>query len=73
MNTGDLKNILTAIFSTSEQELGCDECFRFIPAYTELTLSGQSPINTYPLVDQHLNRCPDCKEEYHALLVALSH
>ena len=58
---------------TSPHEIGCGECFDQLERFAEMKLNGKSPEEAMPLVRDHLNRCPDCREEYEALLEALRH
>jgi predicted anti-sigma-YlaC factor YlaD len=39
--------------------------------FVELTLAGKNAAQAMPLVEEHLNRCGDCREEFEALLAAL--
>lgn len=71
LNTDILKNMLRAIIGTREDEIGCDECFEQLDKFIELKLKGRSPEEAMPLVEDHLKRCKDCREEYEALLEAL--
>lgn len=66
-----LKQMLRAILSTKDEEIGCDECFQQLDEFIELKLKGKSPEEAMPLVEAHLKRCKDCRQEYEALLEAL--
>ena len=66
-----LQRILRAIFGTQPYEISCDECFSELSCFAEMTLSGLPAAEAMPLVQQHLARCRDCREEYEALLVML--
>lgn len=56
---------------TRPDEIGCDECFEKLDKFAEMELAGKSPGKAMPLVQDHLNKCGDCREEYEALLEAL--
>ena len=60
-----------AIKMTREDELDCRECFDALDAFAEIELEGKSPAEAMPLVQEHLDRCAGCKDEYVALLRAL--
>lgn len=66
-----LKKMIGALQKTSPNEIGCDECFEQLHRFAELELAGKSPEKAMPLVEDHLARCNDCREEYEALLEAL--
>ena len=71
LNTTILKKMLRAILNTSEEELGCGECFEQLDEFIEMKLNGKSPEEAMPLVHAHLQKCKECREEYEALLEAL--
>lgn len=60
--------MLHAIFGTQSHELGCDECLHELSRFAELSLAGVPVSGAMLLVQQHLERCNDCREEFEALL-----
>ena len=66
-----LKGMVRAILSTRPDEIGCEECFDQLDRFVEMTLAGKNPAAAMPLVQDHLQRCADCREEYEALMAAL--
>lgn len=66
-----LKKMIQAIRVTRPDEIDCDECFNEIDKFAELELAGKSPEQSMPLVQDHLKKCRDCREEYEALLEAI--
>lgn len=66
-----LLTMVKGILSTREDEIGCDKCFEELDRFVDLHLDGKRPEELMPLVEDHLNRCRDCKEEFEALLLAL--
>lgn len=71
LNPKILKKLFRAVIHTHDNELGCKECFDKIDEFIEMKLAGISAEEAYPLVQEHLNKCPDCREEFEALLNAL--
>jgi len=63
--------MLREIVTTRPDEIGCDECFQQVDRFVELMLDGKNAAEALPLVQDHLERCRDCREEYEALLAAL--
>jgi hypothetical protein len=59
--------LLQTLQLTSEVELTCDEVFAVLGEYTEKAMKGEDVASVMPLVKQHLDMCPDCREEYEAL------
>ncbi len=66
-----IEKMMGAVAHTLPDEIGCDECFALLDQFAELVLDGKPAADLMPLVHAHLERCPDCKEEFEALLVAL--
>lgn len=66
-----LKRLVGMVLATEDEEMTCDECFAYVDHFAELTLAGKDADEAYPLVQAHLNRCPDCRAEFEALLDAI--
>ncbi len=66
-----LKRIAREIITTRPDEIGCDECFEQLDRFVEMKLAGKNAAEAMPLVQDHLERCDDCREEFEALLAAL--
>ena len=67
-----MKGMVRGILSTREDEIGCDECCEQLDRFVDLVLAGKDAARALPLVQDHLDRCPDCREEFEALLAALA-
>jgi len=52
---------------THEAEIPCDEVFELLDQYAELVARNEDAAALLPLVQDHLDRCRDCREEYEAL------
>jgi hypothetical protein len=63
-----LRKLMEQIARTQERELDCGEVFSVLDQYTEAVAAGRDPSSILPLVKHHLDLCPDCFEEYEALL-----
>jgi len=66
-----LKKMVKSIAMTRPDEISCDECFEQLDQFTEQVLEGKPAAEAMPLVEDHLNRCIDCREEFEALLEAM--
>ncbi len=71
LNSEDLGKLARALDMTREEELACDECFEELDRFVEMELDGLDAAAAMPLVQDHLDKCGDCREEYQALLDAL--
>lgn len=71
LNRDLLKKLIRGIKATRSDEISCAECFEKLDTYAELELAGKSPEKALPLIEDHLKKCGECREEYQALLNAL--
>lgn len=71
LNAEVIKKLLGAVQKTRPDEIGCDECFDKIHKFAEMKLQGKSPGKAMPMVEDHLEKCGECREEFHALLEAM--
>ena len=66
-----IKQMVQMVAATRPDEIGCDECFEQLDRFAEEVLTGKNAAEAMPLVQDHLDRCGDCREEFEALLAAL--
>ncbi len=66
-----LGEMVKEILTTTDDEIDCNECFVQLDQFVDMHLAGKSPAEALPLVQAHLTRCHDCREEFEALLLAL--
>jgi hypothetical protein len=71
VDTETVKRMARDIATTRPDEIGCDRCFEEMDQFVEMTLAGKNAAEALPLVQDHLLRCKDCREEFEALLAAL--
>jgi hypothetical protein len=71
LDPAKLKRIVREIITASPDEIGCDECFEQLDRFVELELAGKNAAEALPTVQDHLDRCDNCREEFEALLAAL--
>jgi hypothetical protein len=65
------KTLVREIAEAREVEIGCDECFEQLDRFVEMRLSGLEAAQAMPLVQEHLEICGECREEFEALLASL--
>jgi hypothetical protein len=63
--------MVRSILATHPDEIGCDDCFEELDKFVDMKLQGVDAAQALPLVEDHLNRCHNCKEEFEALLDAI--
>jgi hypothetical protein len=66
-----LEGMIRKIEQTQDIELACGEVFDLLDQYAEKAAHGEDAAQLMPLVRQHLGMCPDCREEFEALLKVL--
>lgn len=71
LDSDQLKKMVRMIQETRDEEIGCEDCFTQVDQFVDQLLEGKHPQEAMPLVQQHLNICSDCREEFQALLLAL--
>jgi hypothetical protein len=71
LNLKTLKKMVDSIVNTRPDEIGCDDCFAQLDQFADLVLAGKNAAEAMQLVQDHLDRCMDCREEFEALLRAM--
>jgi hypothetical protein len=71
LSSDQIRALLEVVSHTRDQELTCDECLGELGSFAELTLKGRPVEEAYDLVQQHLQVCGECQEEFALLLKAL--
>jgi hypothetical protein len=66
-----VKKMVRGIVTTRPDELDCGECFEQVDRFAEMVLEGRDVNEALPLVQDHLEHCRDCREEFEALMAAL--
>jgi hypothetical protein len=59
---------LRVLESVREEDASCDEIYSKIDEYVEREVDRKDAAQLMPLVREHLDLCPECCEEYDALL-----
>lgn len=71
IETSTLKKVLMSLSITHDEEMTCGECFEEVDQYVDMLREGKSPAEVMPMVKNHIQICPPCREEFEALLEAL--
>jgi len=66
-----VSGFLRVLESVREQEISCDEIYKKIDEYVEREVNKKDAAQLMPLIREHLDICPECCEEYEALLDVL--
>jgi hypothetical protein len=68
INIPNMKMLLRSVAMTENKELSCDEVFDLLDQFAEMIKNGEDAAQWLPLVQSHLDMCPDCREEYETLV-----
>lgn len=62
------EKMIRQLAQTQEVEYSCDDVHRVLDQFAEAVIRGDDVRQLMPLVQRHLDMCPDCREEFEALL-----
>ncbi|HEX2996946.1 MAG TPA: hypothetical protein VHP14_19140 [Anaerolineales bacterium] len=62
---------LQVLENVQEEGCSCDDVFAKIDEYVEREVDKKDAQDLMPIIREHLDLCPDCCEEYEALLDVL--
>jgi hypothetical protein len=65
------EKIIRQIEQTQDVEFSCDDVHRVLDQFAEAFIRGEDVGKLMPLVQRRLDMCPDCREEFEALLRVL--
>ena len=63
-----LKKLLEIVGYTQDIEVSCDEVEQILDQFAELVQRGEDVKELMPLVKNHVDLCPECREEFEALM-----
>ena len=66
-NSEKMQKVMAMLANTQEVELTCDEVFAVLDQFVEMAARGEDVSQLMPLIQQHLDMCEDCREEYMVL------
>lgn len=66
-----MEKLLRMVARTQTHEISCDEVYAVLDQFAEAARRGEDLAAFMPLVRQHLDMCPDCREEFEAILQML--
>jgi hypothetical protein len=64
----EFQKLIQMVENTQEIELPCDDVYQILDQFTEIVYRGEDAKELMPLVEHHIEICPDCREEFEALL-----
>jgi hypothetical protein len=71
LSPDELRELAKFVLLTRPAEIGCDDWLGCAPSYAELVAASQPVPEPLQQAAEHLDLCPECAEEFRALLEAL--
>jgi hypothetical protein len=71
LKRGEIVKLVKVVTETRETEIGCDECFECLDRFVEAELTGLDAAAAMPPVNDHLDKCADCRGTFEALRMAV--
>ncbi len=68
LNQAALLDLMRRLENVEENAYSCEETFDLLDEYVELVVTDEEAAALMPLVKNHLDMCPDCRERYEILL-----
>ena len=72
LSEDQLRELARFVLLTRPDEIGCDDWLGYAPSYAELVAAHQPVPEPLKKAAEHLDLCPECAEEFRALLAALA-
>lgn len=66
-----MRKMLRMVEQTRDDEYSCDQVHELLDQFAEAIARGEDVAKLMPLVQRHLDMCPDCREEFEALMRVL--
>ena len=71
VSAASLAGLGPQIAMTETVEYDCGDVYRLLDQFAEAVLRGEDTAPWMPLISSHLERCPDCRAEFEALMRTL--
>lgn len=68
MTQDHLVDLMHRLETTLDNAYSCEEAFALLDEYVELVANTAEAERVMPLVKNHLDLCPDCRDEFEILL-----
>jgi hypothetical protein len=64
---------LKVLENIREEDMSCSEMYAHIDEFVEREVNAHDAEKIMPLIQEHIDLCPECCDEYEALLDVLEH
>ncbi len=71
LDPAKFRDLASFLLKTRPDEITCEDWIDHVGAYAEHVLAGNSIPSSLDEVVRHIDLCPECAEEFQAILAAL--
>ncbi len=71
LDPNQLSKLIALTISVKADEMGCDGCFELMDQLAQAELDGTQIDQQLQAVQNHLEQCKCCRDEYDSLMTAL--
>ncbi|MDD2921445.1 MAG: hypothetical protein PHQ36_04095 [Anaerolineales bacterium] len=64
---------LRVLENVRSEEMSCSEMYAHLDEFVEREVKSKDAKKIMPLIQEHIDMCPECGDEYEALLDVLKH
>ena len=68
LTRAEVGTIVNMLGLTTDREIDCGECLQHVSEFAERQLASHPVDEVLARVEQHLALCPECREEFEALM-----
>lgn len=71
INSQNMVDLMHRLEKTMDGVYSCDEAYALLDEYVEMVADDDEAKKLMPMVKNHLDMCPDCRDEFEVLLQIL--
>lgn len=72
ISDGQIQSLLEMLLQTKDEEASCEDCLEYMAEFAESALTRMSVPESLQIIDDHVQFCGECREEFEALKRALN-
>lgn len=72
LSKNQISTLLSLVAGATEDPMSCDGCFEHVAQFVETELAGAELNESMLMIKNHMKNCPCCKDEYNALMEAMT-
>ena len=72
LSKDQISKLLSLVANSTPDDISCDGCLEHVAQFVETELAGAEMCDTMKLIQNHMQNCPCCMDEYNALMEAMA-